>query len=340
MVLLGHLHTHEFAVGGTTDQVGNPWALDRTAGGSSGGSAAALAARMTPAATGTDTAGSLRIPSALSGTSAIKPTYGTTSMRGVIPLAPSFDHAGPMARSLEDCGLLLAPILGTDRIPSSEGIEGARLVVSPRLASVELEPDVAAGFEAALDACRGLGAEIVDAPAPATELDVGEDFLRILWAELAAWHGRFADRRELYRPSLREWVEQGEAQETTGIELAAAHIRRREAMDVWRAWFDEHRVSALIEPTVPVTAWPRGDGYDHWGTDAPLISLTAYWDWTGLPVVALPAGLGATTGLPVGVSLIGDWASDWELLGRGIALQSELGLPEPSVPAPAHGGQN
>src|SRR5215208_5891201 len=87
MVLLGHLHTHEFTVGGTTDQVGNPWALDRTAGGSSGGSAAALAAHMTPAATGTDTAGSLRIPSALSGTSTINPTRGALPLRGVFPLS-------------------------------------------------------------------------------------------------------------------------------------------------------------------------------------------------------------------------------------------------------------
>ncbi len=99
MVLLGHLHTHEFAAGGTTDQVGNPWALDRSAGGSSGGSAAALAARMTPAATGTDTAGSLRIPSALCGTSTVKPTRGTVPIRGIVPLASTFDHAGPMART-------------------------------------------------------------------------------------------------------------------------------------------------------------------------------------------------------------------------------------------------
>ena len=92
MVLLGHTHTHEFAAGGTTDQVGNPWALDRTAGGSSGGSGAALAARMVPAATGTDTAGSLRIPAALCGISTIKPTRGLVSTSGVVPQAPTLDH--------------------------------------------------------------------------------------------------------------------------------------------------------------------------------------------------------------------------------------------------------
>ena len=112
MVLLGHLHTHEFACGGTTDQVGNPWALERSAGGSSGGSGAALASRQVPAASGTDTAGSLRIPSSECGTSTIKPTRGLLSLRGIVPLAPTFDHPGPMAREVRDCEPLLAAHAG------------------------------------------------------------------------------------------------------------------------------------------------------------------------------------------------------------------------------------
>ena len=168
MVLLGHLHTHEFAAGGTTDQVGNPWDLERSPGGSSGGSGAALAACMVPAATGTDTAGSLRIPSACCGTSAIKPTSGRVSLAGVVPLSWSLDHAGPMARTLADCGLLLQAMAGPDRrlaetalhaalpdaLPeraAARPLEGVRLAVSPRAASVELDADVAAGFELALD---------------------------------------------------------------------------------------------------------------------------------------------------------------------------------------------
>ena len=147
MVLLGHLHTHEFAAGGTTDQVGSPWARERSAGGSSGGSAAAVAARMVPAATGTDTAGSLRIPSACCGTSAIKPTRGRVSMAGIVPLSWSLDHAGPMARTLADCRLLLAAMAGPERGRAetalnasspellqdgpSGGLQGARLAVSP-----------------------------------------------------------------------------------------------------------------------------------------------------------------------------------------------------------------
>jgi aspartyl-tRNA(Asn)/glutamyl-tRNA(Gln) amidotransferase subunit A len=336
MILLGHLHTHEFAVGGTTDQVGNPWALDRIAGGSSGGSAAALAAHMTPAATGSDTAGSLRIPSALSGTSTIKPTHGAISLRGVVPLAVSYDCPGPMARTLEDCALLLGAMTGSGRAPAAGGLQGARLAISPRISLVDLDPDVADGFERAREACASLGAEVVDVPAPATELDVGEDYLRILYAELAAWHRRFADRREHYRPALREWVEQGEAQEDSAVDLAAAHQRRAEAIDVWRDWLAEHRLDAVIEPTVPVVAWKRGDGYDRAGTDYELISLTHYWNWAGFPVAALPSAVGSRSGLPVGVSLIGSRGAKWELLGLGIALQAELGVPEPPVPAPAH----
>jgi aspartyl-tRNA(Asn)/glutamyl-tRNA(Gln) amidotransferase subunit A len=335
MILLGHLHTHEFTVGGTTDQVGNPWALERTAGGSSGGSAAALAARMTPAATGTDTAGSLRIPSALSGTSTIKPTYGTTSFRGAVPLAPSFDHAGPMARTLDDCAALLAPITRLNGGPSEEGLRGKWLALSPRLSLVDLDADVAAGFESALGVCRSLGAEVVEVPAPAAELDVGRPYLDILFAELAAWHRRLADRRDLYRPALREWVEEGERQGTSAIDYWEAQIQRREDTDAWLDWFSEHGVDAVLEPTVPVVAWIRGDGYDHWGTDRELISLTSYWNWTGFPVVALPAGVGSRSGLPIGVSLIGPDASDWELLGMGSALQAELGVPAPHVPAPS-----
>jgi Asp-tRNA(Asn)/Glu-tRNA(Gln) amidotransferase A subunit family amidase len=87
----------------------------------------------------------------------------------------------------------------------------------------------------------------------------------------------------------------------------------------------------VIEPTIPVVAPPRGDGYDHWGTDFVLISLTHLWDWTGFPVVALPAGVGRS-GLPVGVSLIGRAGSDWDLLALGEALQGELGVPEPPPP--------
>ena len=346
MVLLGHLHTHEFAAGGTTDQVGSPWSLDRSAGGSSGGSAAALAARMVPAATGTETAGSLRIPSALTGISSIKPTRGLVSMAGIVPLAPSLDHAGPMARTLDDCGVMLAAMAGPDRgrawsafarVPSTpperlsgpQALRDVRLAVSPRMASVSLDPDVAEGFDVALATCSRLGATLVGAAPPEASLDLGDDFLDVLTSELLVYHRRFDARRDLYRPSIREWVEEGERRAVAAEAYVATQTRRRELTATWEDWLAGEQISALIEPTVPVVAPLRGDGYDHAGTDFELIALTHYWDWTGFPAAALPTGVGSRSGLPVGISLIGAAGTDWELLSIGSALQAELGVPQP-----------
>ena len=350
MILLGHLHTHEFAVGGTTDQVGSPWALDRSAGGSSGGSAAALAARMIPAATGTDTAGSLRIPSALSGTSTIKPTRGRVSLAGIVPLATSLDHAGPMARSLDDCAVLLAAMAGPDlgrpssalagplftEVPAPrEGdrpLAGLRLAVSPRIGEAALDPDVSDGFAVAVALCRELGATIVEPPLPAAPLALGDDFLDVLLPELLLYHRRFDAGRDRYRPALREWIEQAEQRASPAEAYLAAQCRRRELTAAWERWFAGEGIDAVIEPTVPVVAPLRGSGYDHAGTDWDLISLTHYWDWTGFPVAAFPAGVGARSGLPVGVSLIGPAATDWQLLATGIELQARLGVPLPPWP--------
>ena len=341
MILLGHLHTHEFAAGGTTDQVGNPWDLTRSAGGSSGGSGAALAARMVPAATGSDTAGSLRIPSACCGTSTIKPTLGYVSTAGVVPLSWSLDHAGPMARSIPDCRALLAAMVGPDPGraesalhaavhdpgPDAGSLAGARIAVSPRIVTADLDADVAAGFDRALDACRRLGATIVEPSAPAAGFDLGDDFLTVLATDMYAYHRRFDDRVDRYRPSLRDWRELAERVSGTGAEYAAIGARRRAMTAAWAHWIDEHEITALIEPTIPAVAPVRGVGYERFGHDIDMISLTHFWDWTGFPVVALPAGLGAATGLPVGVSLIGPAASDWHLLDLGTELQADLGVP-------------
>jgi len=341
MVLLGHLHTHEFAVGGTTDQVGNPWALDRTAGGSSGGSAAALAARTIPAATGTDTAGSLRIPSALSGTSTIKPTRGRVSLRGIVPLSASLDTAGPMARSLADCAPLLAVMAGPDaeravtalaRPWESAGARpfaGLRLAVSPRDGGVALDEDVAATFDDVLALVQRLGAVLVDAPPPEPR-EPGPEYLTILRADLAAYHRRFADRLDEYRPSLRQWVTSADAFPAGAEEYAAAKAARRRATAAWDDWLVEHDVFAVVEPTVAVVAPPRGDGYARAGSDFVLVALTQFWNWTGFPVVSLPSGLGRRSGLPASVSLIGRAGSDADLLAAGIALQAELGVPAPA----------
>jgi aspartyl-tRNA(Asn)/glutamyl-tRNA(Gln) amidotransferase subunit A len=317
MVLLGHLHTHEFAAGGTTDQVGNPLALDRSAGGSSGGSAAALAARMTPAATGTDTAGSLRIPSAMCGTSTVKATRGLVPIRGIVPLAPTLDHAGPMARSVADCEPLLAAMAGVD--PPGERRPLRRVAVSPRVA--DLDPDVADGFDAALAEL-----DVVTVPPPDVDLELGLAFLDVVCTEMLVWHRRFDVRRDEYRPSIRGFLEYGENRRLTGEEYVSLQERRIADTARWLDWFTEYEIDALVEPTLPIVARTRGAGYDQAFTDGAEISLTHYWNWTGFPVVALPSGIGSRSGLPTSVSLIGAPGAEWNLLAAGAALEAALGI--------------
>ncbi len=322
MVLLGHLHTHEFACGGTTDQVGNPWALERSAGGSSGGSAAALASGQVAAATGTDTAGSLRIPSAECGTSTIKPTRGLVSLRGIVPLSPTFDHAGPMTRTVRDCEPLLAALARVD--PPAERGSLRRYAVSPRIA--DLDPDVADGFERALAALPG---ERVEPPPPQAQLEVVGEFFDLVLTEMLPYHRRFADRWSEYRFSNRARLEHAEQRAMTAEEYVGSQNGRAEDTAAWIDWLEEHRIDAVVEPTIPIVAPLRGRGYDEPFGDLDDLSLTHYWDWTGFPVVSLPTGVGRRSGLPTSVSLIGRPGAEWDLLSWGAALQDELGTVSP-----------
>jgi aspartyl-tRNA(Asn)/glutamyl-tRNA(Gln) amidotransferase subunit A len=322
MVLLGHLHTHEFACGGTTDQVGNPWSLERSAGGSSGGSSAALASNQVPAATGTDTAGSLRIPSAECGTSTIKPTRGLLSLRGIVPLAPTFDHPGPMTRAVRDCEPVLAALAGVE--PPRNRRPLRRYAVSPRIA--DLDPDVADGFERVLAA---LAADRVEPPPPSARLDVLTEYFDLVLTEMLVYHRRFDDRRGEYRPAIRARLEYAEQRAMTAEEYVAGQVGRTVDTAGWCDWLAEHRIDAIVEPTVPIVAPVRGSGYDETFADLDDLSLTYYWDWTGFPVVALPSGVGRRSGLPVSVSLIGRPGAEWDLLAAGAALQDELGTLSP-----------
>jgi aspartyl-tRNA(Asn)/glutamyl-tRNA(Gln) amidotransferase subunit A len=241
-------------------------------------------------------------------------------MRGIFPLSASLDHAGPMARTVGDCEPLLAAMTATvapaDRRPLR------RVVLSPRIG--ELEPDVAQGFDRALAELS-----LVEVTPPEVDLDPGSTFVDVLCAEMLAYHRRFADRRERYRPSTLGLLEHGKDRALTAEEFAAAQERRREDRWRWLDWFAEHRVDAIVEPTVPIVARLRGRGYHAPFTDVAETSLTHYWDWVGLPVVALPSGVGSRSGLPTSVSLIGSDGAEWELLAAGAALQEKLGVPLP-----------
>jgi aspartyl-tRNA(Asn)/glutamyl-tRNA(Gln) amidotransferase subunit A len=341
MVLLGHTHTHEFAAGGTTDQVGNPWALDRIVGGSSGGSAAALAAKMVPAAVGSDTCGSLRIPSACCGTSTIKPSHGRIPIEGIIPLAPSLDHAGPMARSIADCAALLSALaaggsaatplmpppaeigeLPREARPAPRPLAGLKVAVTDRMEAADLDAAVVAGVQSARQACERLGARVLELPAAWT-FD-WEDLSLILLTEVWAYHSQHAARHESYRPAIAEFLEAAESFNSAQPYLAAQE-RRRRGTEAWEQWFRSQGVDLVLEPTLPIVPYRRGPGYERGhagGAGDPLIALTALWDMTGMPVAALPVSWN------VGVSLIAPRGREASLIQAALDLQEHaLGTP-------------
>jgi aspartyl-tRNA(Asn)/glutamyl-tRNA(Gln) amidotransferase subunit A len=342
MVLIGHTHTHEFAAGGTTDQVGNPFALDRVAGGSSGGSAAALAARMVPAALGSDTCGSLRIPSACCGTSTIKPTHGRVPLDGVIPLASSLDHPGPMARTIADCAAVLQAMAGggaqqlpvmpppaaltelplTPR-PGPRPFEGMTIALTDRPDSTPMEPRVAIALEEATRACERLGARVIELAAPWT-FD-WNDLSIILLTEVWSYHRHHAELHELYRPAIAEFVEAAR-NFTKAPPYLDAQQRRAQGTAAWEQWFGDNRVDLVLEPTLPIVPYERGPGYDRGhagGPGDPMIALTALWDMTGMPVASLPVSW------EIGVSLIAPRGQESPLVQAAIDLQeARLGIPD------------
>ena len=172
--------------------------------------------------------------------------------------------------------------------------------VSPRISV--LEPDVADGLERALAALPG---ERVEAPPPEARLDVLADFFDLVLTEMLVYHRRFDDRRDEYRPSNRGRLEHAERRAMTAEEYIALQVGRTEDTNAWCDWFAEHRIDAIVEPTIPIVAPLRGSGYDEVFGDVDDLSLTHYWDWTGFPVVSLPSGVGRRSGLPMSVSLVG-----------------------------------
>jgi aspartyl-tRNA(Asn)/glutamyl-tRNA(Gln) amidotransferase subunit A len=341
MVLLGHTHTHEFAAGGTTDQVGNPHALNLIAGGSSGGSAAAIAARMAPVALGSDTCGSLRIPSACCGTCAIKPTHGRISLDGIVPLAASLDHPGPMARTVADCAAvlqamaggtaavtpLLPPAAEMGALPLAAGggpspLDGVTVALTDRVTKNQIDADVAHAYEQAAQACERLGARVLELPAPWT-FD-WDDLSSVLMTEVWSYHRAHADRHDRYREQVAEFLEAAR-NFTDGQTYLAAQTRRSQGTATWERWFAEHGIDAVLEPTLPILPLERGPGYERGhpaGPGDPLIAFTALWDMTGMPVVALPVTWS------VGMSLAAPRGREAALTQIAIDLQEHaLGVP-------------
>ncbi|WP_296492740.1 Asp-tRNA(Asn)/Glu-tRNA(Gln) amidotransferase subunit GatA [Rhodoferax sp.] len=352
VVTLGKLNCDEFAMGSANENsaygpVKNPWDLSCTPGGSSGGSAAAVAARLTPAATGTDTGGSIRQPASFCGVTGIKPTYGRASRYGMVAFASSLDQAGPLARSAEDCALLLSAMCGPDPDRDSTSLDvptedftrslnadlaGLRIGIPAEFFGDGLAPDVRAAVDAALREFEQLGARLVPISLPRTELSIPVYYI-IAPAEASSNLSRFdgvkfgfrADQYTDLNDMYQQTRDQGFGNEVKrrimigtyvlshgyydAYYLQAQKIRRMIADDFQQAF---QLCDVIAGPVAPTVAWKLGGHSDPLADYlADIFTLPA--SLAGLPGMSLPVGFGAGK-MPVGLQLIGNYLSEARLL--------------------------
>lgn len=352
MVTLGKLNMDEFAMGSSNENsyygaVKNPWDLSRVPGGSSGGTAAVVAARLAPVALGTDTGGSIRQPAAFCGLTGLKPTYGRVSRYGMVAYASSLDQASPMAKSAEDCALLLTAMTGFDARDSTslqretedfsarlnEPLKGLRIGLPREYFADGLDDDVRLAIESALTELRALGAITVEVNLPNAALSLPAYYV-IAPAEASSNLSRFDGVRYGYRaPEYKDLNDmyaktraQGFGEEVKrrilmgtyvlshgyydAFYLKAQKIRRLIAND-FRAAFEQCDV--IVGPTTPTVAFPLGDK-----TDDPVQMYladiyTISSNLAGLPAMSIPCGVGQHD-MPVGLQIIGPWFSESKML--------------------------
>ena len=322
-VVVGKANTHEFACGTTTNNphfgaTHNPWRLDRVPGGSSGGSGAAVAGGLVPLATGSDTGGSIRIPSAVCGCVGIKPTHGRVSLRGTYPMTPTLDHVGDLARTTRDCALGLNAMAGFDphdpwsrERPGEDftrdlarPLRGRRVAIAPGFRPMPLESSVAENLARTLDALRALGVEIVEVELP----DAGQVSAiggPVIIAETYAFHAeQYEKHRDRYGADVRLQMDIGA--NVRARDLVIAQHRREVLARAFERVVTE-QADALLMPTVALEAPPIGDeAVEIDGQAVPVVmALAAYTlvhNLTRLPTIAVPTGLGKQ-GLPLSVQL-------------------------------------
>jgi aspartyl-tRNA(Asn)/glutamyl-tRNA(Gln) amidotransferase subunit A len=320
IVQLGKLNMHEWALGATNinkyfPSPRNPWDTRRITGGSSGGSGAAIAAGMVLGTLGSDTGGSIRIPASLCGISGLKPTYGRVSLRGVVPLSWTLDHAGPMARTAFDCALILQAIAGHDPVdPGSadrpvddylkdieDGVNGLRIGMPSNFFFDEdaVNAEVAGAVHEAAKVLAGAGAELVPVEVPMIVAGARSNG-PILLADAAAYHEEtIRDHAEDIQETVLARLQNGAS--VTGVAYARAHRVQAEFKAALASLFGE--IDVLLTPATPITALPFPEG-DNIATTGALTRHTGPFNLAGLPSMSVPCGF-SSEGLPIGLMLTG-----------------------------------
>ena len=358
-VCLGKTNCDEFAMGGSNEHshfgpVRNPWDRAAIPGGSSGGSAAAVAAGLAPVATGTDTGGSIRQPAAMCGITGVKPTYGRVSRHGMIAYASSLDQAGVLATSAEDCATVLGAMAGFDRRDSTSAdrpaedfgrdldrpIDGLRIGVPREFFGEGLAPDVRAAVDAALEQYRALGAVLVELSLPQTELAIPAYYViapaeassnlsrfdGVRYGHRAAHYGDLRDmycrtRAEGFGAEVKRRVLVGTYVLSHGYYdayyLQAQKLRRLIADDFRRAF---EAVDLIAGPVSPTVAWNIGAIVDDPVSNYLADVYTLPASLAGLPGMSVPAGFGRG-GRPVGLQLIGRWFDEARVLNAAHRFQ-------------------
>ena len=375
-VTLGKLNCDEFAMGSGNEnsaygEVRNPWDTTRIPGGSSGGSAAAVAAGLCAAATGTDTGGSIRQPAAFCGITGIKPTYGRASRYGMVAFASSLDQAGPMARSAEDCALLLTAMCGPDLDRDStsldmpaedysrslnDSITGLRIGIPKEFFGDGLSADVRAAIDSALKEYEQLGATLVPVSLPRTELSIpvyyiiapaeaSSNLSRFDGVKFGHRAGQYTDLADMYQKTRAEgFGDEVKRRIMIGAYvlshgyydayyLQAQKIRRMIADDFQQAF---KQCDIIAGPVAPTVAWKIGEKSDDPVANylADIFTLPA--SLAGLPGMSVPAGFAASKeggGMPVGLQLIGNYFSEAKLLNMAHRLQQATDFHSRQAPA-------
>ncbi|HKF80327.1 MAG TPA: Asp-tRNA(Asn)/Glu-tRNA(Gln) amidotransferase subunit GatA [Thermoleophilaceae bacterium] len=359
--LLGKTNQDEFAMGSSNENSGygpvhNPWDRERVPGGSSGGSAAAVAAGLAPWAIGTDTGGSIRQPAALCGIVGLKPTYGAVSRYGMIAFASSLDQCGPLTRDVTDAALLFRHMVGRDRCdstslefpeevvqPSAERLAGMRFGVPPELSGEGIEPGVREVFERAVKTIEELGGSLEEVSLPHSPHGIAAYYV-IAPAEASANLARYdgvrygprtgdgdltamyeQTRHDGFGPEVRRRIMLGTYALSSGYYEAyygrAQRVRTKIAED-FKAAFE--RVDLIVTPTSPTVAFKLGER-----TEDPLAMYmsdycTVPMPLAGIPAISIPAGLSQR--LPVGIQLAGPAFSENRILDSAYALEQAIGF--------------